>query len=117
MLDRKEFLTGVASVAATLVVNACGGDDSEGTTTGGGDGNCNDDIDVVITGNHGHELSIPSADFDSGQGKTYNIQGTSAHSHSITLTAQDFTELKAGKKITKESTNDSGHTHPMQIIC
>jgi hypothetical protein len=35
----------------------------------------------------------------------------------VTLTADDFSNLKSGKTITKESTNNSGHSHPMQIIC
>jgi len=116
MLDRKEFLTGIAGVTLTLVIHACGGDDSEGNPTGGG-ASCNDGIDAVISSNHGHELRIPAADFDGGESKTYSIQGTSSHNHSITLTAQDFTDLKAGTKITKDSTNDSGHAHSMQINC
>ena len=116
MLDRKEFLTGIAGVTFTLIVTACGGDDSEGST-GGGDGDCKDDIHTTITNNHGHSLSIPAADFDAGQSKTYSIKGTSDHDHSVTLTADDFTNLKSGKTATKESTNSSGHNHPMQIIC
>ena len=116
MLDRKAFLTGIAGVTVTLIVTACGGDD-EGGSTGGGDGNCTDDIDVAITSNHGHELQIPAADFDSGQTKTFSIKGSSDHDHQVVFTAQDFTDLKAGKKITKESTNTGGHTHPMQIVC
>ena len=115
MLDRKAFLTGIAGVTVTLIVMACGGDDSDGGSTGGG--NCADGVDASITSNHGHELSVPAADFDAGESKTYSIRGTSAHDHSVTLTAQDFTDLKGGKKITKESTNNGGHSHPMQISC
>jgi hypothetical protein len=117
MLDRKEFLSGIAGVTVALVVQACGGDDSEGNPTGGGNANCNDGVDAVISSNHGHTLSIPAADFDAGESKTYSIQGTSAHNHSVTLSAQDFTDLKAGKKIAKDSTSDSGHTHSLQINC
>ena len=117
MLDRKAFLTGIAGVTVTLFVTGCGGDGSDGGSTGGGDGNCTDDIDVAITSNHGHSFTVLNADFDSGQSKTYSIRGTADHDHSLTLTAQDFTDLKAGKKITKESTNSGGHSHPMQIVC
>ena len=117
MLDRKQFLTGIAGVTITLIVTACGGDDSEGNPTGGGSANCSDGVDATITSNHGHELQIPAADFDGGQSKTYSIQGASPHNHTVTLTADDFAELKGGKTITKESTNDAGHTHPMQIKC
>jgi hypothetical protein len=116
MLDRKEFLAGIAGITATLVVTACGGDDSQGAA-GQGDGNCMDDIDLTITNNHGHDFRIAFADFDTGQSKTYSIKGTSDHDHSVTLTTQDFDDLKSGKKITKESTNNAGHSHPMQIIC
>src|SRR5262245_16071792 len=109
MLDRKEFLTGIAGVTVTLLVTACGGDDSDtGGSTGGGDGNCMDDIEVAITSNHGHDITLKFADFDSGQSKTYSIKGTADHDHAVTLTAQDFEDLKAGKKITKESTNNGG---------
>ena len=118
MLDRKEFLTGIAGVTATLIVTACGGDGSGAGSTGGGDGNCMDNkMDIAITSNHGHELHIAVADFDSGQSKTYSIKGIADHDHAVTLTAQDFTNLKNGKKITKESTNNGGHSHPMQIAC
>jgi hypothetical protein len=116
MLDRKEFLTGIAGVTVTLVIHACGGDDSEGNPTGGG-ANCNDGVDATISSNHGHELRIPAADFDAGESKTYSIQGSSTHSHSITLSAQDLTDLKAGQKISKDSTTDAGHTHSLQISC
>ncbi|MET0591362.1 MAG: hypothetical protein ABW133_01600 [Polyangiaceae bacterium] len=117
MLNRKEFLAGIAGFTATLFVYACGGDDDNGGKTGGGDGNCNDDVDIAITSNHGHAFSINAADFDGGQSKTYSIKGTSEHDHSVTLTAQDFTDLKNGKTVTKESTNNAGHSHPMQIVC
>jgi hypothetical protein len=116
MLDRKGFLTGVAGVTITLIVSACGGDDAGGSA-GEGDGDCKDDINTAITNNHGHTLNIPVADFDAGQSKTYSIKGTSAHDHSVTLTADDFSSLKSGQKVTKESTSSSGHTHPMQMIC
>ena len=117
MLDRKEFLTGIAGVTVTLIVTACGGGDSQGTPAGEGDGNCMDDIDIAITSNHGHALQVPFADVDSGQSKTYSIKGTADHDHSITLTTADFSDLKNSKKVIKESTNNSGHSHPMQIIC
>jgi hypothetical protein len=116
MLNRKEFLTGVVGVTVTLIVSACGGDDSQGSA-GAGDGDCKDDISTAITSNHGHVLNVPAADFDAGQSKTYSIKGTSEHDHSVTLTADDFSNLKNGKTVTKESTNNSGHSHPMQIIC
>jgi hypothetical protein len=116
MLDRKQFLAGITGVTVTLVVHACGGDDSQGGNGGGGP-NCSDGIDAVISSNHGHDLSIPAADFDTGESKTYSIQGTSTHNHSITLSAQDFTDLQAGKKIAKDSSNDAGHAHSLQISC
>lgn len=113
-LDRKEFLIGIAGAAVTLFVTACGGGDDNG---GKGTGSCNDGIDATITSNHGHAISIDAADLDGGQSKTYSIIGTSQHDHSVTLTAQDFADLKSGKTVTKESTNTAGHSHPMQITC
>ncbi|HMI85535.1 MAG TPA: hypothetical protein VK550_15670 [Polyangiaceae bacterium] len=116
MLDRKEFLTGIAGVTVTFFVTACGGDDSE-ASPGEGDGDCMDDIGVAVTNNHGHDLRIAFADVDAAQSHTYNIKGTSDHDHAVTLTTQDFTDLKSGKKVLKESTSNAGHSHPIQILC
>jgi hypothetical protein len=117
MQSRKQFLLGIAGATVTLVIGACGSKDNEEGSTGTADGNCTNDLDVTITGNHGHALKIDAADFDAGQSKTYSITGSSQHDHSITLTAQDFADLKSGKTVTKESTNTAGHSHPMQIAC
>src|SRR5262249_55128864 len=77
MLDRKDFLSGIAGVTVTLIVNACGGgDDSNGGSAGNGDGDCKD-VDVAITSNHGHVLNIALADIEAAQTKTYSIKGTS----------------------------------------
>jgi hypothetical protein len=116
MLNRKEFLTGVAGVTVTLIVSACGSDDSQSGAVAG-DGDCTNGINTSITGNHGHILDVPVVDFAAGQSKTYSIKGTSDHDHSMTLTADDFANLNSGKTVTKESTTNSGHSHSMQMIC
>jgi hypothetical protein len=71
-----------------------------------------------ITQNHGHAITVPVADLDSTSPKTYSIKGTSAHSHSIVLEAQDFADLKAGLSVKKTSDmNGETHDHDVTILC
>ena len=72
---------------------------------------------VSIGSNHGHFLIVSKADVDAGVAKTYSIQGTSAHNHSVSLTAGNFTTLKSNANISVTSTNDDGHTHSVQVSC
>ena len=72
---------------------------------------------VSIGGNHGHSLTVSTADVQSGAAKTYSIQGTSVHDHSISLTSANFTALKSNASISVTSTNDDGHTHSVQVFC
>lgn len=66
---------------------------------------------------HNHGVTIPAADFTSTTAKTYNIMGTSAHAHEITITPQQFTTLRGGGEVVVTSTNVNGHTHACTVKC
>lgn len=71
----------------------------------------------AIVGNHGHVLEVSQADIDAAQDKTYDIQGGSAHTHSVTITAAQFTTLAGGGQVVVTSTNGGAHTHEVTIVC
>lgn len=79
--------------------------------------NCDNGTDVTIGTNHGHELVVSAADVAAGAEKTYNIQGVSAHPHTVVLTAADFTALQQGQTVTVTSSNDAAHTHEVTVVC
>ena len=78
---------------------------------------CTADPDVTIGSNHGHELVVPLADVMAGLQVVYNIQGTSMHPHSVTLTAEHFMMLAQGMSVMVDSTMDAMHTHPITVVC
>jgi hypothetical protein len=78
---------------------------------------CTTDPDVMIESNHGHELVVPLADVEAGVEATYNIQGTSMHPHSVTLTAEHFTMLQQGMQVVVDSSMDAMHTHAVTVSC
>lgn len=124
-MDRKSFIKKVAAtfLVSIPVVNlwSCS-DDSEDMGTGdGGDGG--DDVSCVdngtstsITDNHGHAISVSKEDVSNGVEKTYDITGTGSHSHTVTVTADNFATLKDNDSVTVESTV-SGHSHSITITC
>ncbi len=74
-----------------------------------------------IESTHTHTITIPLADITSGAMKDYTHGITGGHTHSLILTAQDFTDLMAGLTVTKSSNNESGdftaHSHTVQLVC
>jgi hypothetical protein len=126
-LDRKEFLRTALAMAgfgfAVSRVAACGGDTTPSTTgtagTGGGSTNeCANDAPIeTIASNHGHTLTVSQADVEAGTLKTYDIQGTSPHAHSVTVSPGNFTTLRSGGTVQLTSTNGGGHTHGITIVC
>ncbi|MCK0157078.1 hypothetical protein MWU65_07810 [Cellulophaga sp. F20128] len=81
-------------------------------------GNCLENgTKSTISGNHGHVLTVSKAEVVAGTSKTYDIQGTAGHAHSVTLTSEDFTTLKINLSIVIASTTDAGHTHAITIAC
>jgi hypothetical protein len=64
----------------------------------------------AVSSNHGHTAIVTAAAQDAGVAFVLNITGTASHSHTISLTAQDLTDLKAGLALTKQASTN-GHSH------
>ncbi len=62
-------------------------------------------------------MTVTAQDVADGVDKTYDIQGASAHPHSVTLTAADSTMLSQGGTVMKTSTMGGDHTHVVTITC
>lgn len=139
-LSRQDFLRiGVGFLGAITLPLGLGcpaddgndeGADSPGTTSDGDDttttaadgestaaAGCDTDPSVTIATNHGHALVVPLADVTAAVDVTYDIMGTSAHNHQVTLTATDFASLLAGMSVSVTSTDGDGHTHQVSIVC
>jgi hypothetical protein len=109
--SRLSFVRGSLGVCvAGVLTAACGGDDDDG---GGDTGACN----AAIATNHGHSMSVSAADETAAVDKTYSIQGSSAHNHTVELTAQHFADLAAGKVVVVTSSTDAAHSHDVTVTC
>lgn len=113
-ISRQAFLVHLAGGGLLLSMAGCGG---------GGDGGgaqasaaC---TSLGITLNHGHLLSIPAADLDATTARTYSIQGSAPHDHSVTLTPAQLAVLKSGGAVTVTATPGAldGHTHDVGGQC
>ena len=127
-MRRKRFLESMAGGTVVLLFQACGGGGSYGGSSAtGGYGNpvptsgCGSS-GAQISGNHGHLLTVPTADLDSTTAKTYGIMGTALHDHTVTLTAAQLAQLKAGQTVTVTSTvtdapSIGSHSHDVTVSC
>lgn len=73
---------------------------------------------VMIGGNHGHVLVVTKEEVAAGADKTYGIQGSSGHTHNVTVTAAMFTTLQGNTQVsTVSDMGNSMHTHNITVIC
>jgi hypothetical protein len=147
MMTRKQFLGSLAGLLGTSAfIAACtksdddgdvgdiyvGEDAGNGSGSGSGSGSGNNpDAGVmmdgeaaacttpeeVIGGNHGHVLVVPQTDLDAGAEKSYDIQGSAGHAHTVLITAAMFTTLKTSRTVQTTSSSGAGHTHPITVTC
>ena len=81
-------------------------------------GNCvQNGTNTSISANHGHTLSVSKEDVDAAVEKTYSIQGSSVHSHNVTLTPSQFNTLKSNNQISVVSTSADAHNHNVTVSC
>jgi hypothetical protein len=97
-----------------LVLAACGGDH----VTPDAAASCNQRGTIAqITQNHGHVLMVTMDDVLAGVDKTYDIMGTSLHTHSVTITAAELAMLQTNQSITTVSSSSDAHTHGIVVLC
>ena len=120
-MTRKQFLRSIlgasVGVAGVAALAACGGDDGGGTATPDGAAATCTTPTNSIAGNHGHTLTVPFADVTAATAKTYDIMGTSVHTHSVILTPAHFATLAGGGTVTVPSSSGGAHTHEVTVQC
>lgn len=119
IMDRKLFLKKIATslFLGIPLISMWSCSDSDVIPIPGPDPNClANGTSSNIGGNHGHTLSVSATDVTSGIEKIYDIQGSSAHSHQVTVTAAHFVTLASNQSVVITSTS-AGHTHSVTISC
>lgn len=116
MTTRREMLSTLAALAFFPACSSSGGGTDAGPRSDGGGSSCAATTSTIGS-NHGHELTVPGADVAAGASRTYDIQGSSGHAHSVTLGAADFTVLRTSGSVIVTSTAGSGHTHMVTVRC
>lgn len=121
MITRKVFLSQLAGGGFALVLGGCGGGGGDSSETASADPAPGPDPtgcgNFSFSANHGHLLWIPAADLDSTLDKSYDVQGTSSHTHLVTLSAAQLAQLKAGQAIQVTTSLDASHTHDVSGGC
>jgi hypothetical protein len=112
-LTRRELLE--LSILA-LGAAACGSSSDSGGSPGAGHCLANG-TSAAIGANHGHALTVTKADVAAGLDKTYDIQGSSLHAHSVTITAAMFAQLAANTAVSATSTVAAAHDHAITVTC
>lgn len=104
-----------SSSSATGTSQASTSGNTTVATTTGGMLTCNSDI----ANNHpqAHTIEVTPADVEAGVEKLYDIMGASMHTHSVTVTAADFTTLAGGGSVMITSTMGGQHTHVVTVTC
>jgi len=104
-VTRREFtleaaLALLAGCMITISDVACG-DDNPATPTP-----APADIAGTVSANHGHAATITAAQITATNAVVLNIQGTAAHSHTLSLSQADLQTLKNRQPVSRDSSSD-----------
>jgi hypothetical protein len=111
-ITRKAFLIQAAGGGWLLATAGCGGGGGDSGNPPAGSG-----CAATISDNHGHTLAIAAADLNSTSDITYDIQGSAGHTHSVTFTAAQLAQLKAGNTVSVTSSMTLSHDHRISDRC
>ena len=108
LLSRREFTLESALAilsAATITITGCGDDDGPDTGPSG------QDETGTISANHGHSVTITSAQLTAGTALTATLTKGNGHTHTIDLTAAQLVTIRQNQQVSVTSTTDGGHNH------
>ncbi|HET7528436.1 MAG TPA: hypothetical protein VFK10_21030, partial [Burkholderiaceae bacterium] len=103
-VTRKRFVETMASGSVVLLFTSCGGGGSGyngAPAPAPAPAPANSCSPATISDNHPqpHALVIAKSDLDSTTAKTYDIQGSADHTHSVTFSAAQLAQLKQGMTV------------------
>jgi hypothetical protein len=108
-IDRRQFTLQAAMAilagCTITVADACGSNSPNEPTPAVHDVNGN------ISANHGHTAVVTGAQITAGNAISLDIQGTATHPHTVEISQSDLQNLKNRQAVSKDSTNNNGHTH------
>gem|GEM_PF-3715136 len=71
--------------------------------------------EAVVAGKDGHNLIIPESHVRGGKDQSYDVQGVSGHTHSLTITAAQFERLIRGELLDIKTSLEMDHYHHTYI--
>jgi hypothetical protein len=108
----RKLLIGLLVLGVMLAVLLSAGVLSCGKSTSPGD------ITVTssVSAGHSHQITISGADINNpSTQKTISTTYVNFHTHTITLTQQDYQTIKNGGTVTVTTSEVNGHTHTFTI--
>jgi hypothetical protein len=115
-LDRREFtrlsLLSMLSGVAITITGCGGGSGGSGSPSAPSGGN--GDKSGFISANHGHSVTITSAQLTAGGQLRLTLRGStgvSEHSHTVDLSAAEVVSIRDGARVSKLSSNQDLHEH------
>jgi hypothetical protein len=98
----------------TITISGCGDDDNDNPTnpTNPTPPATTDRTGTVSTdAGHSHpSVTVTAAQITSGNTVTLTMSGTT-HTHTVALSQAELSQVGAGTRVQKTSSNDAGHTH------
>ena len=116
VLDRREFTLATALAAlsgVTITISGCGGGGGSSPT---GPSNPTPPLGAgdkagSISANHGHTAVITAAQLTAGAAVSLTLTVGDGHTHAVTLSAAEVTQIAGNTRVSKESSSDTGHSH------
>jgi hypothetical protein len=128
-ISRKDFILLTVSLVSGAGIATCGNDGggsptgSGGTNGSGGTGGqaeCSDPLGAMQNSDstgHTHTVMVPRAALDSASAMMFTTSSASNHTHTITLSTNNLSTIRAGGSVTVTSSSDSNHTHAFRVRC
>ena len=109
LLTRREFTLewALAILAGATITFACFGDDDYDPGTGPSGGG----ETGTISANHGHTVTLSSAQITGGGAVTATLTTGNGHTHTIDLTAAQVVAIGQNQQVSVVSTTNDAHNH------
>lgn len=113
----KKLTASIFFTGPIVSILSCSNNDGDPIPSGGAKDCLVNGTSSSISSNHGHDLAVPISDIEAGIPKDYNIGGSAGHDHTVSVSTDNFSQLKSNNSISVTSSSGDGHTHQVTVSC